>query len=213
MEKISLEIFKKEIDYLLEKQSISGRYILDRFSLINEISRKSPAYLDPKYAPFYYYLGKCINPKTMMEIGFDLGLLSSSFLISCKTVENFFGFKEKTQKNFFSNRIGITNIKKYHKKEKEFFYGEIFEKDFEDKLKNKKWDLIIINEEKDYDKQLQYIETVWPHIDVNGMLVIEYIETHKPSKEAFKSFVENKEAKNLKFNTRYGTGILFKNEI
>jgi len=53
MEELSLDILKKEIEPSLKKQAISGRYLLDRFCLIDESSRKSPAYVDPTYAPFY----------------------------------------------------------------------------------------------------------------------------------------------------------------
>lgn len=212
MEKISLDILQKEINLSLEKQAISGRYLLDRFCVIDESSRKSPPYLDPRYAPFYYYLGKYLRPIKMIEIGFDLGLLSSSFLLSCKTVEHFFGFKETVKEKFFSNRIGTTNLKKVYKKERFFYEGEIFDNEFEKNLRSKKWDIALINEEKEYDKQLQYMETLWKNVNKNGVLVVEYIKSHKHSKEAFKSFVENKNLPYLEFQTRYGTGVIV-NEV
>jgi len=210
MEKISLDNIKKEIDSLLGKQTFSGRSLLDRFSLIDERSRKSPAYTDPKYTPFYYYLGKFIKPKNMVEIGFNLGLLSSIFLMSCATVEDFFGFKESGKEGFFSNRIGIANIKKVYKKERDFFYGAMFDKRVEQKMNMHKWDLVIINEEKDYDKQLAYLETAWNNCGENAIIVVEYIKSHRSSKEAFKSFVESKDVENIIFDTRYGTGVIQK---
>lgn len=212
MEKVSLDILKKEIDSSLAKQAISGRSLLDRFSLIDESSRKSPPYVDPRYAPFYYYLGKCLNPKNMIEIGFDLGLLSASFLTSCRSVSSFFGFKENNKLGFFSNRLGIKNLKKVYKENKDFFYGEVFDKKLERKLRSEKWDLVLVNEEKEYDKQLQYMEMIWPNLSENGIMVVEYTKSHKPSKEAFKSFVEGKGIKFINFETRYGTGITI-NEI
>ncbi|NDD59405.1 MAG: hypothetical protein EBZ47_09240 [Chlamydiae bacterium] len=207
MEKISLDILKKEMDDFLIKQVMSGRSLLDRFSLIDEGSRKSPPYVDPRYAPFYYYLGKCLSPKNMVEIGFDLGLLSASFLTSCRTVDSFFGFKEDNKLSFFSNRLGIKNIKKVYKGNRDFFYGQVFDNNLEKKIRSEKWDLVLINEEKEYDKQLQYMEMMWPNISENGIMVVEYIKSHRPSKEAFKSFVEGKELKSITFDTRYGTGI------
>jgi hypothetical protein len=210
MEKISLNILKKEIEHSLEKQSISGRYLLDRFCLIDESSRKSPAYVDPTYAPFYYYLGKFLKPTTMMEVGFNLGLLSSSFLLSSKELINFFGFKESIKEDFASNRIGKINLKKVFKGKKTFYNGNMFDSEFDKTLNENKWDLILINEEKDYDKQLQYMESLWKHLGQNGILVVEYVKSHKASKEAFKSFAESKETENVIFGTRYGTGLIAK---
>lgn len=211
MEKISLDILKKEIENSLEKQAISGRYLLDRFCLIDESSRKSPAYVDPTYAPFYYYLGKHIKPITMIEVGFNLGLLSSSFLLSCNSLVNFFGFKENNKEEFISNRIGKINLKKVFKGKKTFYNGNMFDNEFDKILTENKWDFIVINEEREYDKQIQYMESLWNNLEQNGILVVEYIQSHKASKEAFKSFIENKEAENIKFKTRYGTGLIIKN--
>lgn len=205
MEKLSLDQIKKELDSELEKQTISGKNILDRFCVIDESSRKSAAYVDPKYAPFYYYLGKKIKAQSLLEVGFNIGLLSSSFLLSCKSVENFFGFKETT-KEFNSDRIGKQNIKKNYKKNKNFYIGEIYEEKFNNLIKQNKWDVAIINEEQNYDKQLQYLETIWPHMSDFGIVVVEYINSHKASKEAFDAFGEDKNK--VQFKTRYGTGII-----
>jgi predicted O-methyltransferase YrrM len=210
MEETSLETLKEEIDPQLKKQAISGRYLLDRFCLIDETSRKSPAYVDPTYAPFYYHLGKIIKPQNMIEIGFNLGLLSSSFMLSCRTVELFFGFKEGKKEDFHSERIGKLNLKKVFKKKRIFYNGNMFDKEFENIMKSNAWDMVMINEEKDYDKQLQYMETAWEKLNKNGILVIEYIDSHRPSREAFKSFADNKEVERLEFKTRYGTGIVLK---
>jgi len=210
MEETSLETLKEEIDPQLKKQAISGRYLLDRFCMIDETSRKSPAYVDPTYAPFYYHLGKIIKPQNMIEIGFNLGLLSSSFMLSCRTVELFFGFKEGKKEDFHSERIGKLNLKKVFKKKRIFYNGNMFDKEFENIMKSNAWDMVMINEEKDYDKQLQYMETAWEKLNKNGILVIEYIDSHRPSREAFKSFSDNKEVERLEFKTRYGTGIVLK---
>lgn len=201
--------FEKEIEIKLEKKFISGRYLLDRFCVIDEASRKTSAYLDPKYAPFYYYLGKFTNPSKMIEIGFDLGLLSASFLTSCNTVNYFFGFKEKEKEEFIPNKIGYKNIKKVYKNEKYLYCGKIYDSVFLDKIKSEKWDLVIINEEKDYDKQLQYMEILWPHMEKKGIMIVDYM-FNESTKNAVNSF-SKKENINIKiFKTRYITAALQK---
>jgi hypothetical protein len=106
---ISLNDLEKELKLSIEKGAISGRVLLDRFCLIDEQSRKSPAYVDPRYAPFYYYLGKFIEPEKILEVGFDLGLLSSSLMLSCKSVKEFFGFKERARSMTLFDSLYIPN--------------------------------------------------------------------------------------------------------
>ena len=97
MQSIDYNHFKTAIDLDLTTQKISGKILLDRFCVIDEESRRSPAYIDPNFSGFYYHLGKKIDPESMIEIGFDLGLLSGSFLTSCKSVKRFLGFREKSK--------------------------------------------------------------------------------------------------------------------
>jgi len=208
MQLISLDEIKNKIDLELESQKISGKVLLDRFCVIEDGSRKTSAYVDHTYAPFYYYLGKYFPAKSLAEIGFTLGLLSSSFMLSCKSVENFFGFKEKIPE-FVSTRIGKININKVFKKNKNFYSGELYDQEFLDFSKNL-WDVVLIGEEKKYDKQLEYMELMWPQVSDSGIIIVEYMNKNPPSKEAFDSFCDNKKLKPYIFKTRYGTGIIQK---
>lgn len=74
MKQIDLKKLKLDVDVHLKKELISGKLLLDRFCMINEDSRKSPSYSDPKFTAFYYHLGKYLEPKSLLEVGFDLGL-------------------------------------------------------------------------------------------------------------------------------------------
>ena len=210
MENISK--IKNIVESELSSQKISGRFLLDRFCVIDELSRKTAAYADHKYTPFYYYLGKHLQPSSLMEIGFSLGLVSSCFLLSCKTVSRFYGFKE-TSDGFFSMRMGKANIKKVMKKEKEksFYVGGLYDKEFINQCKQK-WDMVIFNEEEEqnYDKKLQYLETIWPHVNDNGIIVIEHLSSQKAMKLAFLNFCSSKNKEGIIFDTRYGTGVIQK---
>lgn len=209
MEKLDLCKLKQDIDNSLNGQIISGKVLLDRFRVIDESNRKSSVYLDHKYAPFYYHLGKYIKPLSMGEIGFDLGLLTCSFLTSCKTVKRFVGIKEPTSE-FVSNRLGKANLRNVCKCESNFFIGNIYDEMTSEILSSQKWDLFIINEEFLYDKHLEYLDIVWSHLADEGIIVSEYIERHKPAKEAFFAFCESKNRQPVSFKTRYGTGIVQK---
>lgn len=209
MRNIDLLNLKLLVEADLNSQFISGRNLLDTLLVIDESSRKTAAYVDHRYAPFYYHLGKYIQPESMIEIGFDLGLLSSCFLKSCHTVKNFIGFKEKTSE-FISNRLGKANIRRNFKLDKKYFIGNLYEDSFVTSINSRTWDFAIINEETNYDKHLEYLDVIWNSLSENGIIVVEYIGKHSPSKEALLGFCKNKRRDLINFDTRYGTSIVQK---
>ncbi|RTK93328.1 MAG: hypothetical protein EKK64_10485 [Neisseriaceae bacterium] len=205
MKKNNLQEIKKNIDISLKSKLISGKTILDRFLVIDEESRKTAPYLDFSYATFYYYLGKVIKPRSVFEIGFDLGLLSSSFFLSCDSCEFFFGFKEKEEN--LSLRLGKRNINSVFKKQKKYHFGNLY--DDEMNFSNH-WDLFILNTESSYDKQLQYLEFCYESLSEDGLIVVEYFNSHEPSKKSLLDFCDNKKLEFISFETRYGTAIIKK---
>jgi hypothetical protein len=193
----------------LRKGTIPSKILLDKFAVIEESSRKTSAYTDPKYAPFYYYLGSMFKPKNIVEIGFRLGFLSGSFLKGSKNVETFLAFQEKTDV-FYSNRLGKSNIRQNYRGDFDFYCGKITDAEFEKKLFNYKWDMVIINEEVNYDIHRQYYDILWEHIALDGLIVSDYIISHKPAGKAFEDFCKIKNKEEIKFNTRYGVGVIQK---
>jgi len=188
---------------------LSGRVLLDRMRLLDETSRKSAAYADHRYVPFYYYLGELIQPESMIEVGFYLGLLSAAFLRSCKTVERYLAFQEPREQ-YYSPRIGKANVRDVYRGPFDIYIGEVHDDEFTVKISPNSWDLIILNDETGYDKHLLYLDFVWPYLSENGLIVSEYITRHEPAKEAFFAFCAGKNREPLVFDTRYGTGIVQK---
>ncbi len=199
-----------ELKRLLEEKldkGLSSRVFLDKMRLLDEDSRLTAAYNDPRYIPFYYFLGTFIKPKKMIEIGFRLGLSSGNFLKSCKTVERFVGFQEKT-KEYYSPRLGRANVKDNYKKKLDIYIGSVY--DFElDKLLSGSWDLVIINEEVGYDKYKEYLEFAWAKLGLDGLIVMEYVN-NKVAGEAYEDFCKGKNRDKSVVNTRYGTGLIIK---
>lgn len=202
MEKVDLKELELNINKLLRKQLVSGKILLDKLSFIDENSRKTAAYVDPNYTPFYYHLGKFIKPKSFLSFNFNLGLLESCFLKSCQTVDYFYGFHQET-KDYYSKRMGIYNLK--FKKDKKVYIGDFRDNNFCSSVETS-WDFILINDEKSYDRCLEYLEFVWPYLNENGVITVE--NTYKT--DSFKNFSESVNRESLIFNTRYGTGIIQK---
>ena len=209
MKKTDLQWLAAVMNSELDDGAISGRTVLDRLRLIDEDSRKTAPYLDHRYAPFYYHLGKHIEPLSVMEIGFSLGLLSASFFTSCKSAKKFFGYKENSP-DFTPTRIGKSNINLRFKGKSFYYMGNLHDQEFIDIFSPNSWDLVILNDETFYDKHLEYLDVVWGKISENGLIVAEYIDRHAPAREAFFAFCESKNRKPVLFKTRYGTALLQK---
>ena len=208
MDKIDLDNLDNFLKNELELQKVSGKILLDRFCVIDEDSRRSPAYIDPNYSGFYYHLGKKINPHFMMEFGFDLGLLSGSFLVACKTVKKFLGYREASSE-FVSLRLGQQNIKKAMKGDRKFYMGALYDVEIENYLLGG-LDFAVVTSQLNYDKHLEYLDFIWSHMNDNGIIVSEYFNKNPASKQAFLAFSKSKNRKGLVFATRYGTGLMQK---
>lgn len=199
------KILKSKID----KAAIPSHVLLDKFRVIDEYSRRTAAYTDPRYAPFYYYLGNLIEPKTFAEFGLRLGLLSGSLFKSCKTVKTFFAFQPKID-GFYSSRIPLSNIRAVYKNEVWFHYGSPTDSEFIEVLGRVKWDLVTINDEGSYDSHRQYFDVAWDNLATNGFIVSDYAISHRPAKDAYIDFCKMKNREPILLKTRYGTGIIQK---
>jgi predicted O-methyltransferase YrrM len=198
-----IETLQKKLDSGI----ITGRLLLSQMRLLNEASRQTPAYSDPKYVPFYYHLGGLIYPKNVLEIGLDLGLLGGCFLKACKTAEKYVAFQQKTTE-YYSPRLAISNIKSNFKGDIDYYVGEIT--DFVPKIATNYWDLIIINEELNFDRHLLCLDLLWQHLSVGGIIIMESLRRHNPAKEAFLAFSASQNREATVFQTRYGTGFIQK---
>lgn len=209
MEKLELNSLKQKIDNDLQLARLNGRNLLDKFCVIDEESRKSPAYADSLYSCFYYYLGKYLSPTNVLEIGFDLGLLSGSFFTSNKTTINFLGFREKS-KQFASVRLGRQNIKKVMKGDRNFYIGSLYDEEFDALFRACRWDLVILTDEATYDKNLEYLDFVWSNLSENGIILCEYMSRSITVRDSFVAFCKNKDRKFVQFSTRYKAALVQK---
>lgn len=205
---MNFDELNRELKSCLRKQLIGSR-IMDTFRFLSEDSRLTGAYGDPKYIPFYYYLGKCVSPESVIEIGFRLGLCSGAFFKSCKTCKHFLSFQEKSN-NFYSPRLAKANVRDNYKGKMDFYTGKVTDENFLNKLAERKWGLVIINEEIVYDDHLDYLDYVWPNLNIGGHIVMDFVKSHGPAKRAFYSFCSTKKLEYAIFDTRYGVGIVEK---
>jgi predicted O-methyltransferase YrrM len=206
---MDLQELKLKLTDKLTKSVLNSRILLDKMRLIDESSRETAAYTDPTYAPFYYYLGTMVKPKRVMEMGFRLGLLSSCFLKGCNTVEKFLAFQEQSN-SFYSERLGRANVRDSYKKSMDIHVGLCTDDGFVSKLSANEWDLVIVNEEMTYDKHMTYLDLLWPHMALDGLIVMDYVVRHPPAGQSFRDFCKAKGRVPVELPTRYGVGIVQK---
>ena len=204
---MDLKKLKSDLESDLASQRVSSKILLNKFILLDEDSKKTMAYTDPKYMPFYYYLGKIIQAKNIVEIGFNLGLSSGCFLQGSTDVENLLVFQQKSKEEYYP-RLAYKNIKNIYKKGFYYYYGNVVDEEFTKKLNLFKWDVIIVNEQLEYDAMLLYFDVAWQHLCVGGLIVSDYVNKKDSVKEAFDNFCKIKNRKCIKLDTRYGIGIV-----
>lgn len=192
-----------EIDKKLN-QKIPARYFLDRLRVNDESIRHSISYHDPRYMPFYYYLGELEKPKYLLEFGLGLGFASSCFLKACKSVEFFLTFNKKEN---YSYRLGKSNIKDVYKNPLYIYVGYATDEKFDQILVKFKWDLVIYNEEQQYDQNMYCWDVIWENMNKNGLMVIDYLSSNK---ESYMDFCKAKNKKPMIVNTRYKVGLIRK---
>ncbi len=198
--------------YLLEKlkKRLPSHIFLDRMRLIDEDSRQSLAYNNATYIPVYYWLGTLLQPSTVVEFGFRLGLLSGNFLKSCKTVNCFLALQEVKTGEFYSDRLGKSNIKDHYKGSFYIHVGTCNDDIFVTRLKSLEIDLAIINEEVSYDRHRQYYDLLWPQMAKDGIIVVDYLKKYKPSAVAFKDFCTSVNREPVYVETDYGVGMVIR---
>lgn len=203
-----LEDIKRPLMEKLHKQLIPARILLDKFRVIEESSRKTAAYTDPLYMPFYYYLGSLVTPKKIAEFGVRLGLVSGSFFCGCKTTEHFFAFQEKSE-DYYSTRLAKHNLKSSYKGLMDFYLGTIYDEELEDKFVARDWDIVIISDNRDYDYHRAILDLAWKGISSDGLIVSDNMSS-SGIKKAFSDFCQSKNRDFSDIKTRYGVGIMQK---
>jgi hypothetical protein len=183
--------------------------LLCRMRLLDEAYRKTAAYSDPRFIPFYYHLGGLIKPRNLLQIGFGSGVFASCLLRSCDSVKRVLAFQEQGEE-FYSPRLGRSNVRDYYKGELYIHVGSTQDDEFCKIFGSEKWDLTIITEETGYDKSAAYLDLVWPQMEFNGLVVMDYLTRHTPASQAFFDFCKGKSREPVTLKTRYGVGMVQK---
>jgi hypothetical protein len=207
---MDLNELKKKLLNKLSNHPLNPKYALSQFKLNNEDYRLSTEYSDPIHYPFYYYLGKLIQPKHLLEFGFESGIESGCFCHGCKSVEHFLGFKHKIDISYWSARIPKFNVGSVLKSNVNYWNGDITDPEFLKQFLVKKWDCALIVRSESHEINRRYFDLVWGQMPLGGLLVVDRIKSNKEMKTAFEEFCKIIQRPNVTIPTRYGVGIIEK---
>lgn len=193
----------------LKQSAIPPRLLLSRFRFIDEKSRYSRACMDPKYLPFYYYLGRNFPSKSLLDLSFGIGLNSGLYMMGNQDVYDFLAIQEPPPSEYYSPRIGVANIKQIRKPPPlpEVHVCPMYDERFLGRLRSRKWGVVLSSEVREYDTYLVWLNTVWDYVEDGGLICVDQTETDSVGR-AYKDFCKVKHREPYVFPTRYGVGVV-----
>jgi predicted O-methyltransferase YrrM len=198
-----MDDFVKELESEINKPiSLPSKILMSRFCFLTEGSKFTQMMADPKYFPFYYQLGKRVQPRRLLEVGFGLGFISGCFLQGCKTVEEFTAY-HSPKNEFYTFKLGRRNVFSVYKNKFKFI-NDILELSGE-------YDLVIINDDNyTIDDYRAILDKTWEHLSYGGLFVIDHARYGNMGKQILPDFfkIVNREPNFV--NTRYGVVLLKK---
>lgn len=195
---------KEYLNEKLSKNTISSKVLLAKARLVEVSDWSSPIINDSKYLPFYYHLGTQIQGKKVFELGFGLGLTSSSFLQSCKA-DNFVGFQITNNDHYYSLRLGSATLREYFSGNIKLDIGN--NKKFEDVVSSEKYDICLLTQKVENKFFKNYIEKLWENLNIDGWLVVDHLND-KLNNSIFEEWCKSKNKQPEIYESRYRIGII-----
>jgi hypothetical protein len=190
----------------LDRGFLDSNHLLGSLKFLDVSSKDTPAFGDPRYFPFYYYLGTQTTPKSVVQIGAKLGLIGACFMQGCKTVEDWLAMDSYDIKPPAS--IITSNLKRFGQTEGK--YGFMLLNDSMLEMNNNpdyRIDMGLLTEKYNAEKTSRYLEFLWRYLNPEGLLVVDYIQ-EADVKDSFKAFCRVKNREPEVFETRYGVGVI-----
>lgn len=206
---MDLNKLKFEVDKSFLSGLLGTSVLLGHLRLIDEDSRKSPQYQDPKYLPFYYHLAKHINPSSVLNVGLNLALPLCCFLKGSSSATSAIGLQLRSS-DFYSPRLALANIRdvKGRKFSMDFHYGNVTDEELARKV-SAGVDFVMITE-KVGTNLIDVLEVCWQNLNLDGFVVLDRAPPESPDGRLFSDFCRSKNRDVIFFGTRYGTALAMK---
>jgi predicted O-methyltransferase YrrM len=190
------EVFNRKLQF--------EKHLLDLFVYENENTKLSSSFRDKRNYPFYYFLGKNINPQNVLMIGTCGGYKSGLLCYSSSNLKNICVYDFYNNKSLM--RLTRNNLGKFRNVKKQFLNDQ--NKDFF--LKNDFFDLMIFDDIKIIEKK-ENIYFFYDLLKNNGYIVFDKIFDNKEIVDYVINFANKRNLIFEKFQTRNQSLIIKKN--
>lgn len=204
-----LDEVESQISYRMLKQLMSPRTLLGGMRLIDESSRLSGQYQDPNYLPFYFHLGRVINPARIACVGFDLGLQLSCLLKGCSSPKLAFCLQGPSG-DFYSPRLALSNIRSVagNRFPVEVHVGRPHDQRPQDIIRAGV-DMALITKGMPSDDLMESMDLCWGGLGSGGAMVVDYLSQGE-SEDIFRDFCAGRSVRYHIFRTRYLSGMVLR---
>lgn len=189
---------------------INSDVILSGAKLVGDTDHESTSFRDPRYLPFYYHLGKQLQPKVVYQIGAKLGLVGAAFMKSCKSVTDWIAMDEDRNHRamVITSNLRLNENPAYRTTEYQSGYMGLNDSMLDIKNEHTEafpgCDMSFLSEDFGKDRYLRHLNFLWMILKPEGLLVADYITAN----DAFHEFCRVKNREPMIFETRYGVGIV-----
>lgn len=198
----------------LDKGHITSNILLGQAKLLDGSSRNTPAFNDPRYFPFYYYLGQVTRPKKVEQIGVKLGLIAACFMQGCPEPVEWQGMETMLDGNRPPMNIINSNMKMFYKAKLTTEHQTLAFCVHPNNLmletehsKEHRFDMGLLTDKYEPEHTKIMLEYFWKHLAPEGLLVVDYIQDDATG-EVFREFCRVKNREPQLFETRYGVGMV-----
>jgi len=202
-----LDFMCDEVVARMGRSSMSPRALLSRMSIVDDPTRMVTAYQDPNYLPFYFHLGRVLNPRRVFCIGAELGLQVACLLAGCSSPESVSCLQFPSER-FYSPRMALSNIKSATNRH---FPVSVVIAPLDGEpvsgLIGGGFDLSMVVVSMSVDALMDSMDICWSSVGDEGVMVVDML-VDQNSSAVFDDFCKSRNLSSRVLKTRYGTGIV-----
>lgn len=187
------ELFNKKLNF--------EKHLFDLFVYENEITKNLPSFKDKRNYPFYYFLGKELNPENVLMVGNCGGYKSGFICYSSEKIKNIYIYDVYEKKSLM--RIARNNLGKFMHVKKHFLTCE----NKDDFLKNDFFDLIVFDDVS-FIENKEKLCFFYDICKKDGFLVFDKIFDNQKHENYLVNFANKRNTSIEKFQTRNQTVII-----
>lgn len=175
---------KEDLSRRLESASMPATALLGNMRLLDDLSRHTSQYQDPRYLPFYYHFGRVFAPRRLLFVGLDIGLHLACMLKGCSNPESASCIQPRPE-SFYSPRLAMSNARSAagRKFPLGVYVGHLNDQGAKD-ISLGHFDAAAVTAEMASDSLMDALDFCWSRLSEGGFLCVDRL-SRKGSREVF----------------------------